>query len=53
MTDKQKLLIESMNEFCREKCDLEASVKEASDYIDRNIEEFKLEMEVSSKMFGY
>lgn len=53
MTEKQRELVECMNEFCNEKCDLSASVKEASDYIDRNIEEYKLQMEVMSPMFGY
>ena len=53
MTKKQRELIECMNEFCNEKCDLSASKKEASEYIDRNIEEYKLEMEVMSPMFGY
>lgn len=42
MTDRQRDLIEAMNEFCKEKCDLSASVEEASDYIDRNIDEYKL-----------
>lgn len=42
MTDKQRDLIEAMNEFCREKCSLNASVKEASEYIDRNIREYEL-----------
>lgn len=44
MTEKQKELIEAMNEFCREKFDLsyERTKDEARDYISRNIEEFKL-----------
>lgn len=42
MTDKQKKLIECMNEFCREKCDLDASKKEASEYIDKHMDEYKL-----------
>ena len=44
MTTKQKELIECMNEFCREKFDLSypRTKKEASDYISRNIEEYKL-----------
>lgn len=53
MTNKQRELIECMNEFCREQCDLNASTEEASDYISRNIDEYKLEMEVQSGMFGY
>ena len=42
MTEKQRELIKDMNEFCTEKCPLDADVKTASDYISRNIEEFKL-----------
>lgn len=44
MTEKQKSLIDSMNEFCREQFvyNEETTVKEASDYISRNIEEYKL-----------
>ena len=42
MTDKQRELIECMNEFCREKCDPNATVKEANDYIRRNYEEYQL-----------
>lgn len=42
-----------MNEFCEEKCDLNASVSEASKYIARNIEYYKLQMEVESGKFGY
>ena len=42
MTEKQRELIEGMNEFCTEKCPLDADVQTASDYISRNIEEFKL-----------
>ena len=42
MTEKQRELIEDMNEFCTEKCYLDADVQTASDYISRNIEEFKL-----------
>lgn len=44
MTEKQKDLIDDMNEFCREKFKYtnETTVKEASEYISRNIEEFKL-----------
>lgn len=45
MTDKQKNLIDQMNEFCREKLlyDSKTTRKSASDYISRNIEEFKLQ----------
>lgn len=44
MTDKQKDLIEWMNEFCREKFDLSAphTVAEASKYISENMDEYKL-----------
>ena len=44
ITDKQKYLIECMNEFCDEKFDLsyQRTKQEASDYIIRNIHEYKL-----------
>lgn len=44
MTVKQRDLIEQMNEFCKEKFDLSYNytLQEASDYISRNIEDFKL-----------
>lgn len=43
ITDKQRMLIEDMNEFCREKFDFnDKTRKDASEYIDRNIDEFKL-----------
>jgi predicted HTH domain antitoxin len=44
MTDKQRDLIDSMNEFCIEKFDYtkETTLEEASEYISRNIEQFKL-----------
>lgn len=44
ISERQLDLIESMNEFCREKFDLskERTCKEASEYIERNIDEFKL-----------
>ena len=44
MTDKQKQLIECMNEFCKEKSDLsyQRTKEEARDYISKNIEEYKL-----------
>lgn len=54
ITQKQKELIEDMNEFCREKFDLsyERTCKEASEYIDRNIEQFKL-LTMDSWMLDY
>ena len=44
MTEKQKELIERMNEFCKEKTDIsyQRTKEEARDYISRNIEEYKL-----------
>lgn len=44
MTDKQRELIECMNEFCRKKFDLSypRTKEEARDYISKNIEEYKL-----------
>lgn len=44
MSKKQRDLIDSMNEFCREKFEYsdKTTKKEASEYISRNIEEFKL-----------
>lgn len=42
MTKQQRELIECMNEFCNEKCPLDASRNEAAEYIHRNIEEYKL-----------
>lgn len=44
MSKKQRDLIDSMNEFCREKFEYsdKTTKKEASEYIDRNIDEFKL-----------
>lgn len=44
MTDKQKELIDCMNEFCREKFKYtdKTTIKQASEYIDKNIEEYKL-----------
>ncbi len=43
ITPSQRRLIEDMNEFCREKFDFNGkNCKDASEYIDRNIEEFKL-----------
>lgn len=44
ITDKQRALIEDMNEFCTEKFDFIGKTrKDASDYIDRNMNEFKLQ----------
>ena len=43
ITERQKKFIEDMNEFCREKFDFKGKTKkEASEYISRNIEEYKL-----------
>lgn len=44
MTNGQKKLIESMNEFCDEKFDTSKirTKEEASEYISRNIERYKL-----------
>ena len=44
ITEKQKELIDDMNEFCTEKlnCDENTTKEEASEYISRNIEQFKL-----------
>lgn len=43
ITAKQRELIEDMNEFCREKFNFDGkSKKDASEYISRNITEFKL-----------
>ena len=44
MTDKQRELIECMNEFCFKKFDLsyERTKEEAREYISKNIEEYKL-----------
>ena len=45
ITDKQRNLIECMNEFCREKFDLgNCPTKQmAQAYISRNIDEYKLQ----------
>lgn len=44
ITEKQKSLIDDMNEFCREKFIYNEYTprQEASEYISRNIEEYKL-----------
>lgn len=44
ITDKQRNLIECMNEFCDEKFDLSIprTLEEATLYISRNIEQYKL-----------
>lgn len=43
ITNKQRKLIEDMNEFCKEKFYFTGKTKDdASAYISRNIEEFKL-----------
>lgn len=46
ITKKQKNLIEDMNEFCDEYFDLSIhrTKKEASEYISRNIDEYKLKL---------
>lgn len=45
VTDKQRSLIEDMNEFCDEKFNFENKTKEdASKYISKNIKEFKLKI---------
>ena len=53
MTDKQRDLIECMNELCQEQCPLNATKEEARAYISKNIDEYKLEMEIRSPNFGY
>lgn len=56
MTEKQKDLIECMNEFCTEKFDLSQphTVAEASKYISENIEEYKfLTMNTWALEHGY
>lgn len=44
MTEKQKDLIECMNEFCTEKFDLSfpRTKEEAKKYISKNMDEYKL-----------
>ena len=44
MTDKQRELIECMNEICYHKFDLsyERTKEEAREYISKNIEQYKL-----------
>ena len=44
ITQKQKALIDDMNEFCTEKFNYDENTTkaEASEYISRNIEQFKL-----------
>ena len=46
ITNKQRNLIEDMNEFCDEYFDLSIhrTKKEASEYISRNIDEYKLKL---------
>lgn len=43
MSEKQRELIDSMNEFCKEKFEYsdKTTMREAQEYISRNIEEFK------------
>lgn len=52
MTDKQRDLIECMNEFCDEKFDLSIprTLEEAKLYISRNIEQYKLNTMTSWEM---
>lgn len=44
ITEKQKALIDAMNEFCTEKFNYNKNTtkEEAREYISRNIEQFKL-----------
>ena len=44
ITEKQKALIDDMNEFCPEKFNYDENTTkaEAREYISRNIEQFKL-----------
>ena len=44
ITEKQKALIDDMNEFCTEKLNYDENTtkEEASKYISRHIEQFKL-----------
>lgn len=44
ITQKQKALIDDMNEFCTEKLNYDENTtkEEAREYISRNIEQFKL-----------
>lgn len=52
MTAAQQKLIEAMNEFCTEQCPLDVDTKTASEYISRNIEEYKL-LTMSSWQLDY
>lgn len=43
ITEKQRQFIEDMNEFCKEKFDFNGKIrKDASEYISKHIEEYKL-----------
>lgn len=43
ITEKQRQFIEDMNEFCKEKFDFNGKTrKDASEYISKHIEEYKL-----------
>lgn len=55
MTEKQKNLIDDMNEFCRKKFiyNDNTTSMEASEYISANIGEFKLEMEAMNMSSGW
>lgn len=52
ITNRQRKLIEDMNEFCDEYFDLSIhrTKKEASEYINRNIEQYKLAIMTSWQM---
>ena len=51
-TDKQMELIEDIQEYT-DKVFTGNTKEEASVFIDQNIEQYKLELEVRSPMFGY
>lgn len=43
ITERQRRFIENMNEFCQEKFDFKGKTrKDASEYISKHIEEYKL-----------
>lgn len=42
MTNKQRELIEDMNEWCHKQCDLDVSKEIAQEYIEENIDEYRL-----------
>ena len=55
MTDKQKELIDAMYEMIKieEPKNDNMTVDEAREFISKHIKEYKLAMELQSKMFGY